>query len=79
MVPRRRTFPPAHFWPRSEQDILVWTLADLGVAPGAARQADRPLEYGPARPPPSAAPSCRPARSRAAGVRPHPRAGGGLA
>jgi electron transfer flavoprotein beta subunit len=29
-----------------EQDITVWTLADLGVAPGAARRADRPLEYG---------------------------------
>ena len=33
-----------------EQDIATWTLADLGVAPGAARGADRPLEYGPARP-----------------------------
>jgi electron transfer flavoprotein beta subunit len=33
-----------------EEDIAVWTLADLGVAPGAAHQADRPLECGPARP-----------------------------
>ncbi len=33
-----------------EQDIATWTLADLGVAPGTARRADRPLEYGPARP-----------------------------
>ncbi len=33
-----------------EQDITTWTLADLGVAPGAARQVDRPLEYGPPRP-----------------------------
>ena len=32
-----------------EQDITTWTLADLGVAPGAARQADRALEYGPSR------------------------------
>lgn len=33
-----------------EQDITIWTLADLGVAPGTARRADRPLEYGPDRP-----------------------------
>ena len=33
-----------------EQGITTWTLADLGVAPGAARRADRPLGYGPARP-----------------------------
>jgi electron transfer flavoprotein beta subunit len=33
-----------------EQDIVAWTLADLGVAQGAARQSDRPLEYGPPRP-----------------------------
>ena len=32
------------------QDITVWTLADLGVAPGAVRQVDRPLKYGPPRP-----------------------------
>ena len=33
-----------------EQDVTEWTLADLGVVPGAVREADRPLEYGPARP-----------------------------
>jgi electron transfer flavoprotein beta subunit len=33
-----------------EQDLTEWTLADLGVVPGAVREADRPLEYGPARP-----------------------------
>jgi electron transfer flavoprotein beta subunit len=34
-----------------EEDIAEWILADLGVVPGAVRQADRPLEYGLARPP----------------------------
>lgn len=33
-----------------EQDIIVWSLADLGVGPGAVAAADRPLVYGPARP-----------------------------
>ena len=33
-----------------EQDILVWTLADLGVIPGTVRDADLPLEYGPPAP-----------------------------
>jgi electron transfer flavoprotein beta subunit len=33
-----------------EEDVIEWTLADLGVVPGAVRQADRPLEYGLARP-----------------------------
>ena len=33
-----------------EQDVVEWTLADLGVVPGAVREADRPLEYGAARP-----------------------------
>jgi electron transfer flavoprotein beta subunit len=33
-----------------EQEIAVWTLADLGVAPGAVRDVDRPLELGPPRP-----------------------------
>ena len=33
-----------------EQDVTEWTLADLGVVPGAVRQVDRPLEYGPAQP-----------------------------
>ena len=33
-----------------EGDVVEWTLADLGVVPGAVREADRPLEYGPARP-----------------------------
>jgi electron transfer flavoprotein beta subunit len=33
-----------------EQDIPVWTLADLGVIPGTVRDADRPLEYGPPAP-----------------------------
>jgi electron transfer flavoprotein beta subunit len=30
-----------------EQGVTVWTLAELGVAPGAAREVDRCLEYGP--------------------------------
>jgi electron transfer flavoprotein beta subunit len=33
-----------------EQEIPVWTLADLGVAPGAVRDVDRPLELGLPRP-----------------------------
>jgi electron transfer flavoprotein beta subunit len=33
-----------------EREITVWTLADLGVGPGAVAAADRPLTYGPARP-----------------------------
>jgi electron transfer flavoprotein beta subunit len=33
-----------------QHDMTEWTLADLGVVPGAAREADRPLECGPAQP-----------------------------
>jgi electron transfer flavoprotein beta subunit len=32
-----------------EQDIVEWTLADLGVVSDAVREADRPLECGPPR------------------------------
>jgi electron transfer flavoprotein beta subunit len=43
--------PPALLTARAllaahDQDIPVWTLADLGVIPGTVRDADRPLEYG---------------------------------
>ncbi len=34
-----------------EQDIPVWTLADLGVIPGTVRDADRPLVAGRPHPP----------------------------
>jgi electron transfer flavoprotein beta subunit len=33
-----------------EQEISVWTLADLGVAPGVVRDVDRPLQSEPPRP-----------------------------
>jgi electron transfer flavoprotein beta subunit len=33
-----------------QEEITVWTLADLGVPPGAVGVADRPLTYGPPRP-----------------------------
>jgi electron transfer flavoprotein beta subunit len=47
--------PPAPLSARAllaahEQDITVWTLADLGVIPGTVRDADRPLEFGPPAP-----------------------------
>ncbi len=61
-----------------EQDIPLWTLADLGVVPGAVRDADRPLEYGRPDAPASAPASRHSPRSDVARLRPNPGSRAGL-